>query len=300
MGVDFRIVLYSSSKAEAELAAGKAFARIEELNNIMSDYKVDSEIWKLSESSGKNMASKVSDEMWHILKESLRINQLSHGAFDVSAGPYIQLWRKARWNKKVPAQRLRERAAVKVGMHNLEFNDVERTVLLKQTFMRLDLGGIAKGYAADEALKVLVQNGVEFAIVDGSGDMAMTDHPSENWKVFVADDKQKTSEYIFLNKGAIATSGDTTQFVEIAGKRYSHIVDPRTGLGVTNRCRVTVVAPNCQLADSLASAVTVMGPERGLELVESLSDVEVYIEQRLDSQMKVLKSSGFPDLIKSK
>ena len=298
MGVDFRIVLYAHSAKQAEKAADRAFERINQLNDMMSDYKSDSELWKLSESSGKNTPVKVSDELWSVMKASQKLHELSGGAFDVSAGPFILLWRQARWTKSFPRQRSLERAFAKSGMDKVEFDDKTQRILLKASAMRLDLGGIAKGYAADQALAVLKRNGIEYALVDGSGDMVMTDHPAGNWAVYISGSKEKSEELLNLKSGAIATSGDTQQFVEIDGKRYSHIIDPRSGLALENRLRVSVLAADCQTADSLASTVSVLGPQKGLELIESLKKCEALIVH-IDKGRKVYyKSSGFPEFIK--
>ena len=297
MGVEFRYVVYAENESEADKAASRAVARVEELNQKFSDYVVDSELWQLSASSKLGKPFKVSSEMIQVLKKAKEINDLSSGAFDVTAGPYFLLWRHARLKKMKPSARSMQRAANKVGTDKLLIDEVNREVTLRAKGMRLDLGGIAKGFAADEALKVLLENeSVKFALVDASGDIAMTKSPSGKWPVYLADNDEERKDFIEVSKGAVATSGDTEQFVEIDGLRYSHIVNPRTGEGVTNRCRVTVIAPDCKLADALASTVTVLGPEEGLELIESLSGVEAMIQQKGKGQIKEFKSSGFPEI----
>ena len=298
MGVEFRIDLYAENRQIAENAVKKAFERISELNQIMSDYIVESELWQLSESSGKGVRVKVSPELWEILSYSKKVHTQSSGAFDITAGPYFLLWRQARVIKRLPSERSMQRAANKVGMDKLVMYANERSVELKASGMRLDLGGVAKGHAADEALKILQEAGIEYAFVDGSGDIAMTEPYDKPWKVFVSDGLNEATEYVSLESGALATSGDTYQFVEIGGKRYSHIVNPVTGIGITNRCRVTIYAKSCKTADAMASAVSVLGPEKGLKLVESIEGVEALIlKQEVDGK-RYYKSSGFPELNK--
>lgn len=296
MGVDFRIDLYAKSEEMAEQAASKAFDRIEQINSVMSDYIVDSELWKLSESSGSNRAFQVSDDMWQILNFSKRINQLSEGAFDITAGPYILLWRKARVIKRLPDERSMKRAANRVGMDKIMFNDVDKSVKLAVPKMRLDLGGVAKGYAADEALKVLKSEGIEYAMVDGSGDISMTAHPEGNWRIFISDSHESSGFFVELSTCSIATSGDTFQNVEIGGKRFSHIVDPKTGIGVTDSFRVTVIARDGKTADALASSLTVMGPEKGISLVEKMNGVEALVSKMEEGKRVSYKSSGFPKM----
>ena len=294
MGVDFRIDLYAIDKKSAERAVEKAFQRIDEINQSMSDYIVDSELWKISESSGKKISFTPSKDMWNVLTFSKEVHEKSTGAFDITAGPYILMWRKARVIKSKPSERSMLRAANKVGMDKIKFDFKAKTVELTAEKMRLDLGGIAKGYAADEALKALKENGIKYAMVDGSGDISMTENPNGFWKVFISDNKEKSQSYVKISEGAIATSGDTYQNVVIDGKKYSHIVDPITGLGVVGSYIVTVIAPNGKTADSYASALTVLGPEKGMRLVEKLDEVEALIEKRENGKVLTSKSSGFP------
>ena len=296
MGVDFRIDLYSSDKETAEKAVAAAFSRVDDINAKMSDYIVDSELWGISESSGKNIKKKVSDDMWNVLTSAKEVYEKSDGAFDITAGPYILLWRKARVIKRLPAERSMQRAANKVGMKKVKFYEQTKSVELTADRMRLDLGGIAKGYAADEALKTLKEYGIRYAMVDGSGDISITEHPDGVWDVFISNNSDGGQSYVSLSKGAIATSGDTYQNVELGAKKYSHIVDPKTGLGVTGSYRVTVIAGDGMSADSLASALTVMGPEKGLRLVENLSGVEALIEKLENGKPLTFKSSGFPEI----
>jgi len=294
MGVDFRIELFAEDSKKAKLAASAAFARVAKIDSVMSDYKVDSELSKLSRSSGSGKSIQVSQELWRVLNKAKKVHLLSNGSFDITSGPSVILWRRACFFKTLPPGRSLARAREKCGMNHVSFNQETRSITLKLKGMRLDLGGIAKGYAADEALATLHSLGIKHALVDGSGDMAMTIHPYGQWKIFISDKEDQTEQFIHIQNGAVATSGDTYQFIEIKNDRYSHIIDPRTGIGVTNRCRVTIIAPDAMTADSLASAVTVMGPKLGLKLIESLPDVEALIV----APGKTYQSSNFPSLIK--
>lgn len=293
MGVDFRIDLFAADSKIAQSAASAAFARIAEIDAAMSDYKVDSELSQLSKSSGSGKPIQVSHELWTVLNKARNIHRLSSGAFDITSGPSVILWRRACFSQTLPPSRSLVRAREKCGMNHLHFHPKTRSLTLKPKSMRLDLGGIAKGYAADEALTTLQTHGIKHALVDGSGDMVMTRHPHASWKIFISDKEDQTDQFIHSQNGAVATSGDSYQFIEIENHRYSHIIDPRTGMGVTNRCRVTIIAPDAMTADSLASAVTVMGPKQGLQLIESLPDVEALIV----APGKTYQSTNFPRLI---
>jgi FAD:protein FMN transferase len=294
MGVDFKLRIYAENESIARTAAGKAFARIAELDAICSDYKVDSELWQINEKAGLGVPYKISTDLTYLLDKARYFSQISNGAFDITAGPYVLLWRQARAKKSIPAERSMLRAANKVGMQKVEIDTEQNLVTLKAEKMRLDLGAIAKGYAADEALKVLLREGAKYALVDGSGDMAMSESPEGHWQVFIANSESEATEYVELRAGSIATSGDATQYVELDGVRYSHIVDPRTGMGVVGSSLVTVIAQDGMSADALASAVSVMGPEEGIALIETIPNVEVCVQSMQNGKLYKASSSGFP------
>jgi thiamine biosynthesis lipoprotein len=169
--------------------------------------------------------------------------------------------------------------------------------------MRLDLGGIAKGFATDEALAALARNGIDRAMVNASGDMSLGAPPpgSEGWKIGIAplDADEPPSRFLRLERCGVATSGDLWQFVEINGRRYSHILDPRTGMGLTERSSVTVVAPDGITADSLASAVSVLGPDRGLLLAEETEGASALVVTRFAEKIVEFESVRFRELRKS-
>jgi thiamine biosynthesis lipoprotein len=183
--------------------------------------------------------------------------------------------------------------------------DVEQqTAELLQEGMDLDLGGIAIGYAADEALRIFHEHGLRRVLIDASGDILVGDPPPgrDAWRIEIeplkprGDDKGRT---LLLRNCAVTTSGDAYKFVEIDGVRYSHIVDPKTGLGLTTRSSATVIAPDCITADSLATAVTVLGPEQGLELVKSTTDAALHFVQIVDDAERITTSPNFARFLSS-
>jgi thiamine biosynthesis lipoprotein len=238
----------------------------------MSDYDPESELSRLSRSSPMTCGVRVSEDLWRVLTKSQALSERSEGAFDVTVGPLSKLWRRARRQRKRPSPERLEAARAAVGYRHLRLDPRRRAVQLVRPNMRLDLGGIAKGYAADEALAALRRMGLPRALINAGGDIAAGDPPPGRtmWKIGVAPLERDAapSHHIGVANGAVATSGDAWQFVEINGARYSHIIDPRTGEGLTTLSSVTVVAPDCATADSLASAVSVLGPDEGLALVE--------------------------------
>ena len=274
MGLPFRLSLYAADQATAEKAANAAFARIADLNRILSDYDTDSELSRLSQTAGQGKVVRVGDDLWRVLERAQQIAQETDGAFDITCGPIVSLWRKARREHALPDAAKLTEARRAVGHEKLRLNARDHTAELLVPYMRLDLGAIAKGYAIDEAMKVVRAHGIRSALLSGSGDMTASDAPpgTRGWRVELAPldaSNAPPTEFVLLRHRALATSGDFFQHVEIDGVRYSHIVDPRTGLGLTDHSLVVVIANHCFTADSLSTAVSVLGPERGAKFAES-------------------------------
>ncbi len=273
MGTEFKIVLYAIDAGTAERASIAAFGRIAALDAIMSDYDPGSELMRLCQHAG-GLPVRVSEDLFRVLSQAQELARRSNGAFDITVGPVVRQWRDARRRRRLPDPDRLSQALKLVGSENLRLDAKDSTVELLKSGMLLDLGGIAKGYAADQGISVLKVWGITCALVGGAGDIAVSAPPPgrEGWVIEVEslDPKEKTEDKFFLlHDGAVSTSGDSEQHLEVGGVRYSHIVNPKTGMGLTGRSSVTVVAPNGITSDSLATAVSVLGPEQGLELVKS-------------------------------
>ncbi|MFN0068849.1 MAG: FAD:protein FMN transferase [Limisphaerales bacterium] len=297
MGVPFRLVLYAPDGAEATNAARAAWARIADLNAKLSDYDADSELSRLSRTSGSGEWVPVSDDLWRVLAAAQELSARSEGAFDVTVGPVVNLWRKARREKRLPDERLLPGARARVGWQLVELDARRHAVRLAVPDMRLDLGGIAKGYALDEALKVLRDQGITSALVSGGGDIAVSGNPpgQRGWRIEVPGPGEAPSapEFVRLQHAALATSGDLFQFVEIGGVRYSHIVDPRTGLGLTDHGLVTVIARDGTSADGLATALSVMGAAPGHLLLQDRPGAEARVFRLRDDRLEAYATPGF-------
>lgn len=268
MGMPARIVFFAADEQSANTAANEAFNRLRELDEALSDWKSDSELMRLSAQAG-GPPVKVGGDLFAVLKASARFHDLSDGAFDPTVGPIVRLWRTARERHEMPDVDALVEALDRVGWSHVQLDETKRTVSLARPNMQLDLGGIGKGYAGDAVAALLREKGIESFLLDLGGDLILGDPPPDElgWKVRL----ETTGELLTLSRMAIATSGDTEQFVEIDGKRFSHLVNPRTGLGLTHRLQVTVLAPDGTSADALASAVSVLGRERGAALLDSLA-----------------------------
>jgi len=294
MGADFRIVLYADSEKVAKEGANAAFAEVERLNAILSDYDPESELSRLSDTSDSGQHIALSDDLVSVLDASQKLARQTAGAFDVTIGPCVRLWRIARFRKAFPLTEKLAEVRKAVGFRHLNISHTKQTALLEVPNMVLDLGGIAKGYVADKALMVLRKRGIGSALVDAGGDLALGDPPPgrKGWRIEVGGLKHPDLPVLELAHCAIATSGDVEQFVEIDGKRYSHLIDPNTGIGLTTRIQVTVVTSTGIQADSLASALSVLGTERGTKFVQKLSGVRAFIVEDLDDKRTLFIAKG--------
>lgn len=298
MGVPVKIVVYSGSEPLANSAVHAAFDRIRQLNLIFSDYDDDSEISRLCRTSGPGRPIFVSPELAFVLGYSLELSRRSEGAFDVSVGPLVGLWRKARRTKKLPSPEALAAAKQRVGYQFVRLDERARTVELLRPGMRLDFGGIVKGYAADEARAVLKAKGYSHALVGLAGDISAGEPPpgQVGWRIGVqglGPSDRPPDEFLLLANRSVSTAGDMFQFVEVGGKRYSHLVDPKTGLGITRRISVTVIAPTGLMSDGLDSAAAILGPDKGLKLLQSTPGAEGRIVELTTSGTKSFPTAGF-------
>lgn len=268
MGTVFRLVLYARSEILAQTAADRAFSLVDSLNASMSDYLPESELNLLCAAAGSGISVPVSDHLWAILNLADRYSRKTKGAFDASIGPLTRLWRRARNLKELPDTGRVEEARNLVGYQHVVFKQGRR-IELKRTGMRLDLGGIAQGYAADRCLEVLRKNGIRQALADAGGDLALGDAPpgESGWAIELPEHRVglnsgqagMTVKTLRLANCGITTSGASYRYLEVEGIRYSHIIDPRTGWGLTHHTLVTVLAPTATDADAWATAISVMG-----------------------------------------
>jgi len=300
MAVPIKIVLYSEDASTASRAAEAAFARIHQLNAVLSDYDPESELRRLCRSTGSGGYIAVSEDLWQVLNYAQAVAERSDGAFDVTIGPVVRLWRRARRNGQLPTPEQLASARALVGRDLLKVDSEQRSAALLKHEMRLDLGGIAKGYAIDKALEVLEKFGIKRALVDAGGDIVLGDPPPDRpgWQIGIArlEVDGPPTRVLTLSNTAIATSGDSWQFVEIDGRRYSHIVDPRTGLGLTDHSSVTIIARDGMVADALASAVSVLGPEQGMKLIGRTTECAALIVRSPHGQIETYQSQEWTRL----
>lgn len=282
MGTEFHLTLYAPDPETGSRAAEAAFDRVEHLDRVMSDFREDSE---LSLVNRKAYAAPVvvSRELFEVLLRSREIWAATEGAFDVTVGPLTRLWRQARLDGRTPDAGTIEEAKEFCGMEKLLLNRMTRSVRLTNPKTKIDLGAVGKGFAADEIVRMLAKRGLGRALVDAGGDLVAGEAPpnSRGWTVEIAG----TGRQVTLRHRAAATSGDRYQRLEEGERRFSHILDPRTGYGVESGRQITVIAPDGTTADALATAFSVLTDEEGLRISRRFEDVEVLSfppGQRLD------------------
>ena len=271
MGVRMRLVGFALDEEHGETACRAAFKRVADLDDMLTDWRPQSELMRLCAKAGGPPVS-VSEELFLVLRHAQDVAQKSNGAFDVTIGPLVQIWRDARKSKKLPTQDQLAKARELVGHGKMKLDPQARTVQLLVPGMKLDLGGIGKGYAGDEAIRVLREHGVTSALCEMGGDLVLGDAPPGRggWIVEITNDLPgRISRKVIVKNCAVSTSGDAEQFVVIDKVRYSHIVNPHTGLGLTNSLLVTIIAKHGLTSDPLSTTVSILGPERGRALAEA-------------------------------
>ena len=270
MGVEWSITVFASDANAGRRAIDAGFVEAARIEQVLSDYDPASELSRLSAASPTPHPVAVGDDLWRVLIEADAMQRLSGGAFDLTVGPLTRLWRQSRRSGHLPRPDRLAAARGAVGWQHVTLDVERRTAALSRPGMRLDPGGIGMGYAVDRVLAVLADRGIDSAMVDASGDVGVSGPPpgTAGWRIRVdavpgADD----GDTVLLANAAVTTSGDARQFVEIEGRRYSHVVDPRSGIGVNGPAAVTVIAADCITADALATAANVLGPDDGPTVV---------------------------------
>jgi thiamine biosynthesis lipoprotein len=305
MGGPFMIVLYAADQPSADRAAAAGFARVDQLNAVLSDYDPNSDISRLSQRTLDGPMAEpvqVSDDLWRVLERAADIAKETGGAFDVTIGPFVRLWRRSRDLKELPTPERIGQARASVGYEKMRLVPRKHTVQLLAPRMRLDVGGLAIGYVTDQARDAVTTAGAPRVLVDGGGEVSVGDPPPgrDGWRVAIQSLKspeEVTGQYVLLRNACVTSSGDTRRFVEIGGKRYSHILDPGTGLGLTRRIGATVISPDGMTADALDTAVCVLGPEKGVELIEHTPGAAGRITTIEGDRVNVYESKRFRQLL---
>ena len=287
MGTFAHIIAVAQNAGTAKKCIRAALEEIHKVDDLMSDYKSDTDISRVNREAYEKPVQ-VSEATFEVLQRSIEFSKMTDGAFDVTVGPLVALFRKAKETKVAPSEQQIAEAKSKVGFEKLKLDNENRTVQFSEKGMLLDLGGIAKGYAIDKAIEAAQRCGAVGAMVDIGGDVRCFGLPPkgrDHWLIGLQDPNSAIEGMeggglrlvLKVTNEAVATSGDYQQFVIIEGKRYSHIMNRRTGKSAESLSSVTIIADNATDADALATAVSVMGAEKGLALIEKLPNTEAIL-----------------------
>ncbi len=281
MGNRFGITVVGYMQEWADEMINEAVKEIQRIEKLLTTFSEDSETSHINCCAGIEPV-KVSPEVFNIIERSIKISSITQGAFDITYGSIDKrLWNFDQTMTALPSAKTAKEMVRLINYKNIVLDKERGTVFLSQKGMRIGFGGIGKGYAAEKAKKVLKQKGVTSGVVNASGDLTAwgTQPDGSAWRVGIVypDDKQHPFSYLNISDMAVATSGNYEKFVVIGGKRYSHTIDPRTGMPVSGIKSVTIVSPNAEISDALATPVMVMGVKEGLYLINQLKEVECVI-----------------------
>ncbi|MHC4116405.1 MAG: FAD:protein FMN transferase [Planctomycetota bacterium] len=307
MGTFARVVVVAQSREAGRKCISAALEQIHEVDNLMSDYKSDSEISRVNKEAA-DRAVEVSESTYEVLRRSVEFSKLTDGAFDITVGPLMDLFHDAEEQAVAPTAEQIAEAKAKVGFEKLTLDSENRTVRFAVEGMRLDLGGIAKGYAIDKAVEAAQRSGALGGMVDIGGDIRCFGSPPEgreHWLIAVQDPNATVAGTtgsgllitLKVTDTAVATSGDYQQFVMIEGERYSHIMDRKTGTSAAGLASVTIIADNAADADALATSVSVMGAEKGIALIEKRLRTEAILITS-GPEYEITKTGGAARFIK--
>ena len=305
MGTIFQLLIWALDQQKADDAAEAAWARIDGLNRTLSDYDPASELNRLSRMTDHGAMKEpvvVSDDFYLMLQHSIEAARLSDGAFDITVGPLTQLQRASRKTGKLPDPAALKDAMGRIGWRYVRLDPIAHRAQLLHERMQLDVGGIAKGFTSELVIKLLRDRGITRALCGAAGDIATGEAPPgrDDWRIAIQSLKSpdQTSDYLRVHYYGVSTSGDTYRSAVVDGKRYSHIIDPRTGLGLTVRIGVSTVAPEAVTADWTATAISILGPEKGIAMIDKIPGAAARVIT-LDDQgtEKVYESKHLPDFL---
>ncbi|MRT93684.1 FAD:protein FMN transferase [Ancylomarina sp. 16SWW S1-10-2] len=277
MGSRFELTAISTDQEEAAKAIDSGIAEIKRIEKLISSWNTNSQTSEIIKNAGIKPVV-VDQELFNLIRRSLKISKLTGGAFDISYASMDKVWHFDGKMKEMPDSSTIAASVAKINYKNIILNPDKRTVFLKEKGMKIGFGAIGKGYAANKALDIMSKMNLTGALVNASGDLISwgKDEGGKDWKIGIVNPKQKgrVFSWLSINETAVVTSGNYEKFVTINGQRYSHIIDPRTGYPVKGLSSVSIICPNAELADALATSVFVLGKDKGLELINRLKGIE--------------------------
>lgn len=281
MGNNFTITVVAASQHEAAKHITAAVDEIKRIEALLTTYNENSQTSLINRNAGL-MPVPVDREVYELIERSIAISNITQGAFDISYGGIDKsLWNFDRNMKSIPPKDVALKSVYLINYKNILLDPDNCTVFLKEKGMRIGFGGIGKGYAAEMAKRLLVKNNVTAGIINASGDLtAWGTQPSGNpWRIGISDpdNPEKVFSYLAVSDKAVATSGNYEKYIMVGGKKYSHTIDPKTGLPISGIKSVTVISDNAEFADAMATPIAVMGIKAGLHLVNQVPGLHCII-----------------------
>lgn len=290
MGVGFQFVVVADNEKQASIWLQQAIEESNRVENLISSWKSDSQTTRINRMAGISPV-KINQELFNLIERSLRISKITDGYFDISFASIDTYWHFEGKEVLIPDSIAIKKSIAKINYKNIILNPKKRSVFLKEKGMKIGFGAIGKGYVAEKIKQLWKKQGVKAGLINASGDITcFGKHPkTETWKIAITnpDDKNNGIAWFDLKDSGVVTSGNYEKFVSINGKKYTHIINPKTGWPVEGIKSVSVFCNNTELADALATSVFVMGKEAGLYLINQLKGVEVLI---IDEQNNIIKS----------
>ncbi len=292
MGTRFEITVVAPNEEIGYLDIDEAVSEIERIEKMISSWDEASETSKINKNAGIQPV-KVSPELFSLIERAIKISEITDGAFDITYASMDNIWKFDGSMDRTPSEKEIQKSIAKIGYKKIILNPDEQTVFLSEPGMRIGFGAIGKGYAADKAKELLTSKQVKGGIINASGDLTTwgTKVTGEKWLVGIANplSKDKVFSWLPVVESSVATSGNYEKYITLNGKKYSHIIDPRTGYPTTGINSVSVFAKHAELCDALATAVFIMGKDTGIHMINQIDGVEVVV---VDSDNKIHKSSG--------
>jgi len=277
MGSNFDVIAVSEDSALTIEAIHHAYEEIKRVEHLISSWDSTSQTSRINQQAGIKPVQ-VDKELFELIKRSIKVSKLTDGAFDITYASLDPIWNFKDTNLVLPTKEQISQSVAHIGYRKIILNHDSMSIYLPEKGMKIGFGAIGKGYAANQAKHVMMDLGITDGLVNAGGDLIAWGKKADgtSWKVGIADPKKKNAifSYLSISNGAVVTSGDYERFVMIGGKRYAHILDPRTGYPVTGLMSVTIMCPDAELADALATSVFVLGKEKGLRLINQLNEVE--------------------------
>ncbi len=293
MGSRFEITAIANNKQTAKIAVESGIAEIKRIEDLISSWDKNSQTSDINRNAGIRSV-KVDKELFNLIQRAQKVSELTQGAFDITFAGIEKLYQFDKLEHDLPTKEVLEQSISKIDYNQIELNREESTVFLKTKGGRIGFGAIGKGYAANKAKEIMKSiDGVKGGLVNASGDLIAwgENGKDQNWSIQISDpgDIQKTYGWLNLNDMSIVTSGDYEKFFWSNGIRYAHIVDPHTGLPTTGIKSVSIICPDAELGDALATSVFVLGVEKGLSLINKLKNIEAFI---IDAEDEVHHSNN--------